>query len=126
MKVSISKLKYSNLWQVNASYKEFYKAKFCGKELQRLFYRAQLQGGVTGVQLQGRSYRNADKHSSVTYMKSIRRTYRDAVTTGHVFEIITVAFLRNQVGSSVVEVPRAAILKQCSINRFNIFIFYKK
>ena len=34
--------------------KKLYKAKFCGKELQRLFYRAHLQGGVTVVQLQGR------------------------------------------------------------------------
>jgi hypothetical protein len=30
--------------------------------------------------LLGCSYRDADKHSSVTYMKSILRSYRDAVT----------------------------------------------
>ena len=39
--------------------KKFYKAKFCGKELQRLSYRAQLQRGVTGAQLQVCSYRDA-------------------------------------------------------------------
>jgi hypothetical protein len=69
------------LWQVDASYKEVLHG-------QNLWEGGSYSDFFTGRSyrevLLGCSYRVADKHSiystAVTYMKSIRRSYREAVT----------------------------------------------